>query len=285
MEIDVAYLKQWIGKTETLVDRVVPVPLRALAAALDRDDPVPREGDEVPPGWHWLYFLPTPRQSEVGADGGNPTGGDFLPPVPLDRRMWAGSRIRWNFPLRVGRAYTRTSRIVAVDVKAGRRGPLVFVQVRNEFTDEAGIAIQEDRDIVYRDLSRPGEVAPAPEHAPVTCDWSRELRADPVFLFRYSALTFNGHRIHYDRPYATGIEGYPGLLVHGPLLATLLLDLLRRSVPKARVASFTFRALRPVFDHTPFRVCGAWLESGSRVRLWITPGDGTLAMDATAELA
>jgi 3-methylfumaryl-CoA hydratase len=283
MNIDLPHLKQWIGRTETSTDSISPAPLRALAATLDRDDPQPCAGDEVPPCWHWLFFLPTPRQSEIGLDG-HPRRGGYLPPVPLARRMWAGSRLRWSRPLRVCGRYTRTSRIASVDCKVGQTGPLVFVQVHHEIADESGLMLTEDQDIVYRDPPNAADTAPAGEPAAAAHAWSRDLRADPVLLLRYSALTFNGHRIHYDRGYATGQEGYPGLVVHGPLLATLLLDLLRRNVSGARVRGFTFRAVKPAFDTAPFAICGAYGAGDSTVDLWIRLGDGALAMKATAEL-
>jgi 3-methylfumaryl-CoA hydratase len=284
VEIDLPLLRQWIGRTETIADRITPVPLRALAATLDRLEPDPRPGEEVPPGGHWLFFLTTPRQSEIDTDG-HPRRGGFLPPVPLPRRMWVGGRIRWILPLRVGSSYTRTSRIVAVDLKEGRSGPLVFVKVQHEVANESGVAIEEEQDIVYRDLPRPDAANPAAAAAPAACDWSRDMPADPVLLFRYSALTFNGHRIHYDRAYATTSEGYAGLVVHGPLLATLILDLLRRSLPLAWVRSFSFRAVKPTFDIAPLKVCGVREEGGGSARLWVAQSDGSLAMDSTAQLA
>ncbi len=284
MDIDLSHLRQWIGSAETLEDFAGTAPLRALAAALDRDDPPLKAGDEVPPCWHWLYFLPTPRQSHIGLDG-HPRRGGFLPPVPLARRMWAGSRLRWHQALRVGHSYTRTSRITAIDSKMGQSGPLVFVRVHHEISGEDGIAVVEDQDIVYRDHPRAGEAPPAPVAAPSTCDWSRDLQVEPTLLFRYSALTLNGHRIHYDRPYATGEEGYPGLVVHGPLLATLLLELLRVHRPEALVREFTFRLAKPTFDITPFTLCGAMVEAQKAVNLWVRHGDGALAMNAVATLA
>jgi 3-methylfumaryl-CoA hydratase len=159
------------------------------------------------------------------------------------------------------------------------------VKVHHEIADGSGVALEEDQDIVYRDLPRPDAAERAAAAAPAACDWSRDMQADPVLLFRYSALTFNGHRIHYDRAYATASEGYPGLVVHGPLLATLLLDLLRRSLPLARATSFSFRAMRPTFDIAPFKVCGARDEARGSVRLWVEQSDGSLAMDSTAQLA
>ncbi len=281
--MDLEHLRDWIGRTEQRHDEVTAVPVAALSATLDRDDPEPLPGSDLPPLWHWLYFLPLAPQREIGPDG-HPKRGGFLPPVPLPRRMWAGGRLTFNHPLQVGDEITRTSRIADVNVKTGRSGSLVFVTVRHEISNARGVAISEEHDIVYRDAPAPDAPAPAPTAAPGGEAFSRLIAPDPVLLFRYSALTFNGHRIHYDRPYVTGVEGYPGLIVHGPLIATLLLDLLRRELPGAHVRRFEFKALRPVFDIHRFTVCGK-PDGDRRVQLWTRDHEGWLTMQATAELA
>lgn len=281
--MNIAHLENWVGRSETRTDHVTPAPLDALSATLDRDDPPPQPGDPLPPAWHWLFFLPIHRQSELGPDGHAARGG-FLPPVELPRRMWAGSRIAFHHPVRVGDTITRTSCITSVEHKEGRTGPLVFVVVRHEIANAAGLAIVDEHDIVYRDHAQPGQTPPEPPAAPANAAWERTIRPDDVLLFRYSALTFNGHRIHYDRHYATHVEGYPGLVVHGPLLATLLLDLLRRRMPEAQVPRFEFRAVSPLFDTAPFSVCGA-RQDRSSVRLWAQNMSGGLAMDAMAAIA
>ena len=276
---DLDLLKEWIGKTEMLEDHAALVPLQALSATLDRDDPPPRVGDAVPPCWHWLYFLPLQRASGIGPDG-HPKRGGFLPPVPLPRRMWAGSRIAFDRPLAAGEAIHRTSRIDDVTVKEGRTGTLVFVKVHHVIGNAGGAAITEEQDIVYRAMPQAGEGGAAPKAARTDEQFSRRIVPDPVLLFRFSALTFNAHRIHYDRPYATGEEGYPGLVVHGPLIATLLLDLLRRSRPRLRVKRFEFKAVSPLIDTMPFEVCGRL--DGDDATLWARRGDGGLAMQAGA---
>ena len=281
--MDIANLQQWVGRTETQSDQVTLAPIAALSATLDRDDPPPRPGDPLPPLWHWLYFLPTHRQSDLAHDGHALRGG-FLPPVPLPRRMWAGSRFEFHHPLRAGEEIVRASRIRDVKHKEGRTGPLVFVMVRHEIGNSGGLAIFEEHDIVYRGQPKPGDPSPAAEAAPADAIWERTIHPDDVLLFRYSALTFNGHRIHYDRRYATGEEGYPGLVVHGPLIATLLLDLLRRNLPEARVARLSFRAMSPLFDTAPFSVCGR-PEGARSVRLWARNAAGGLAMEAAASLS
>jgi 3-methylfumaryl-CoA hydratase len=280
-----ADLSGWIGKTETVTDTVTATPYAALSATLDRAPERPAVGTPLPPLWHWLYFLPLYRQSEVGPDGHAKRGG-FLPPVPLPRRMWAGSQFEFNRPPRVGDRITRVSTIADVAEKSGRTGPLVFVKVRHEIraNDEPSPAIVEFHDIVYREAAKPGDEAPPPKAAPSQAHWQRRWVPDDVLLFRYSALTFNGHRIHYDRKYVTEVEGYPGLIVHGPLIATLLLDLLRSELPDAVVRRYEFRAVRPLFDINPFDVCGTPSADGKSVRLWAKDHEGWLAMDATAQI-
>jgi 3-methylfumaryl-CoA hydratase len=279
----IAQLRAWEGRSETLHDEITAAPVRNLSATLDRDDPEPVRGTELPPLWHWLYFLPSARQSELGPDG-HPRRGGFLPPVPLPRRMWAGGRLQWLAPLRVGDAVERTSTIVSVTHKSGRSGDLLFVLVRHELRNAQGLALTEEHDIVYRPAPRPGDPVPPPQAAPAQAPWSREIVPDDVLLFRYSALTFNGHRIHYDRRYATEVEGYPGLVVHGPLIATLLLDLLRRERPEAQVRRFEFKAVSPLFDLHPFQVCGR-ADGDRRFALWARNAQGGLAMQASAEIA
>ena len=272
-------LTDWIGRTETATETLRPFPADALAATLDRDESY-AEGAALPDLWHWLYFLPLHRLSESGRDGHAARGG-FLPPVPLPRRMWAGSRFRFHAPLRVGAQATKRSTILKVEEKQGRSGPLCFVTVGHELIDGDTLCIAEEHDIVYREDPAPGAPAPAPQPAPEGSAFHRVISPDPVLLFRYSALTFNGHRIHYDQPYATGVEGYPGLVVHGPL-PTLLMDLLRRQ-DMGRVTGFAFRALATITDTADFAVHGARQPDGS-VRLWARRADGALAMDATATL-
>jgi 3-methylfumaryl-CoA hydratase len=274
---------EWIGRSETRRDTVTLAPMAALSATLDRDDAAPREGDALPPLWHWLYFLPQHRHSELGPDGHAKLGG-FLPPVPLPRRMWAGGRLRFHRPLHAGDSIERSSRITQVNSKQGQSGELVFVTVRHELSNTHGMAIVEEHDIVYREAPQAGAPTPPPQRAPVDSAFSRSIVPDPVLLFRYSALTFNGHRIHYDRSYVTEVEGYPGLIVHGPLIATLLLDLLRRERPGARVARFAFKAMRPIFDLHAFSVHGQ-PEGDHGVQLWARDHEGFTAMTATAELA
>ena len=283
-----AHLRSWMGKSETTSDQITPTSVRGMSATLDRDDAAPVAGTTLPLLWHWLYFLPQARQSELGADG-HPTRGGFLPPVPLPRRMWAGGRLQWETtnPMRVGETVERVSTIRSVTHKAGRSGELLFVLVEHRYSNANGLALTEEHDIVYRAAAEPGAPEPAPQTPPLAGQesWSRRIVPDDVLLFRYSALTFNGHRIHYDRQYVTEVEGYPGLIVHGPLIATLLLDLLRRNMPTAQVRRFSFKAVRPTFDLNAFEVFGKVSADGKNVELWAQDHDGWLTMQGTAELA
>jgi 3-methylfumaryl-CoA hydratase len=281
--IDIDHLREWIGKSEMRSDQVTLTPIAALSATLDRDDATPSGGDPLPPLWHWLYFVPIHRQSELGSDG-HVKRGRFIPPVPLPCRMFAGGRLWFHRMLRAGDNIYRVSRIADVYQKAGRSGPLIFVVVRHEISNDDGLALIEEHDIVYRDHGQGSEAAQKSQSAPTKALWTREILADSIMLFRYSALTFNPHRIHYDLPYAN-LEGYHGLVVHAPLIATLLADLLRRNLPDAIVTSFSFRAVRPLLDTQPFSLCGGAERSGKTVHLWAKSADGWTAMNVTATLA
>lgn len=283
MKVDLDHLHLWVNCAQTRIDVATAAPLAGLAATLDEPDPPPVTGTRIPPLAHWLYFLPQGPHHEVGVDG-HPKRGRFLPPVPLPRRMWAGGRLHFHHPICIGDELFRRSTITAIEAKQGRSGPLVFVTVRHEVSNAGGIALREEQDIVYRNgVEAPG-VPPAPSLARTDEAFSRRVAPDPVLLFRYSALTFNGHRIHYDRPYATEVEGYPGLVVHGPLIATLLVGLMQRELPRAVLRSFSFKAASPLFDMHPFSVCGT-RESDGSVGLWARGHHGQLAMQARAELA
>ena len=278
--MDIDGLKGWVGRSEEQTDLAAAAPLAGLAALLDHPDP-PWPAGAVPPLGHWLYFLPRALQRDIAGDG-HPHKGGFLPPVPLPRRMWAGGDLQFLAPIPLGASLRRTSTIQAVDHKPGRSGDMVFVTVLHEIATGDGVAVRERQDIVYRDVPRPGEVAP-PAAAPMAAetaaaDWSREVAPDPVLLFRFSALTFNGHRIHYDRPYCRDEEGYPGLVVHGPLTATLLMDLFLRNAGGRRVTGFRFRARRPLFDTRPFAVQAAGRPDGAAA--WALDPDGQVAMTA-----
>ena len=277
--------QDWIGKSITATDEITAFPLSALSATLGRSDPPAERGTVVPPLWHLLYFLPKYRPDETRHDG-HAIGGEFTPPIKLPRRMWAGSRFEWNNanPLRVGDSATRISRIASITPKTGKSGELIFVKLVHEFSNAAGLSFVNEHTSVYRSAARPGDSSASSKDAPALLEahWQRELTPDEVLLFRYSALTFNAHRIHYDWKYATEKEGYPTVLVQGPLIATLLLDLLRRECPGVAVRSLEFRAVRPMFADSLMRLNGR--QDGNEVSLWSQNESGSLAMNAKAEL-
>ncbi len=281
---DTARWRDWVGRSEAAEDVIDPVRARALHSALDLPGAPPGPGDPLPPLWHWLYFWTTPPASTLGPDG-HPERGGFLPPIDLPRRMWAGSRITFPRPLPIGSAAQRRSTIADVRMTQGRSGRLAFVTVRHEISAAGEVCVVDEYEIVYRAPPTSDEVAQPGKPAPDQASWRRDWRADPVLLFRYSALTFNGHRIHYDRTYVTEVEGYPGLVVHGPLLATLMVELVREHDPAAAITAFEFRARRPIFDGAPFTVCGAPSGDGSRAELWIADADGAIATTGRVEIA
>ncbi len=274
----------WLGKTECRTEVIGPNPLRGFAALLDRPETPAAAGSPLPPLWHWLHFLEMTPQSEIAHDGHAQKGG-FLPPIELPRRMWAGSRFRFHHPLHIGESVTRRSRIDGIEFKQGRSGQLAFVEVGHEYESPAGLAFSERHDIVYREARSANAAAPAPKPAPANPDFERECRADAIVLFRYSALTFNAHRIHYDRDYVREVEGYPGLLVHGPLLATMLIDELLRRFPGRPLLEYSFRVLHPVFDTETFSLCGRAPEASGQTQIWIANEAGALCLQGKARMA
>ncbi len=273
-------LRDWIGNTEEVVDAVAARPVAALEATLGREPRVLAAGDQIPPLRHWLCFFPVVAPSGLGTDG-HPQRGGFLPPVPLPRRMFAGGRMEFRRPLRIGDRATRTGTVVDVAEKQGRSGPLVIVTVRYEIATADGLAIVEEQDLVYRDAAGGGgSTAPADGAVP-DAPWASTVAPDEVMLFRFSALTFNAHRIHYDHPYATEVEGYPGLIVHGPLTAVLLADLAGRHDARP-MRRFEFRGLAPLFAGSTVELRGAPTGAGgAELSAW--SGGGRRAMRAEAE--
>ncbi len=277
-ELDLAFLKTWEGRAEEARDTVTPWLVAAYRATLDLGEASLEPGAPAPQGLHWCLALPTVRTGELGPDGHAARGG-FLPPVPLPRRMWAGGRVRFADALRIGDAVTRRSTVKSVDLKEGRTGRLVFVVVEHRVETARGLAITEEHDIVYRGLDAPA-VRPTGQTKPAeAADITRSVEPSAPLLFRYSALTFNGHRIHYDRKYTMETEGYPGLIVHGPLQATLLIGL-GGELAGRPLDRFDFRATKPLFDLAPFTISGRRTQAG--FALWAADAAGERTMSAEA---
>ena len=277
--------RAFMGRTETASSMVSPESVDLMAATLDRDDPPAQPGDPLPPMWLAMAFRPSARRSALGPDG-HPARGSFLPPIALPRRMFGGARLRFVAPLPLGREIIRHSRIANVEAKRGGSGLMVFVTVANTYVSGGLVRVEEEQDIIYREAADPAAPAPppAPEKPVPDAPWAETWTPDPVTLFRYSALTFNGHRIHYDRSYATGEEGYPGLVVHGPLTATLLCELCRRATGDRPLATFSFRARSPLFDTGAVHLRGTPAADGSGASLAAWDPRGQLAMTAEASV-
>lgn len=270
----------WLGRVEVAEDVIAPAQARRLAATLDASCATPpgdlRAGAALPPLWHWIGFLPETPMSGLGRDGHAKRGG-FLPPVPLERRMWAGGRLTFHgADLIIGAPVQKRAEIVKISEKTGGAGRMVFVTVEQRLSGPDGLAVTEELDIVY--IAMPERFSPPPPvAAPAAPLWRETAETGPVALFRYSACTFNGHRIHYDLDYAREIEKYPGLVVHGPLQATLMLEAARRRAPGRRVARFAFRGMRPVFHFDTVSILGE-AEAGGEQAVCTTTGEGHVGM-------
>lgn len=267
----------WLGRSETFDDELRLQPARFMEATLDRDALL-KKGDELPPLWHWLYFLEAKPASLLGRDG-HPKKGGFLPPVALPRRMWAGGRFEFLAPLRMGEPVRKVSTISNITHKEGRTGALCFVTVLHEIYSGSHLAFTEEQDIVYREDPAADAPQPAPKLAPDNADVVETVSPTEVMLYRYSALTFNGHRIHYDVDYAREVEGYESLVFHGPLTATLLVDLATRTMGR-QPERFSFKGLAPITANHSFKIEGR--REGNVMKLWARRHDNALAMQAEA---
>jgi itaconyl-CoA hydratase/mesaconyl-C4 CoA hydratase len=257
----------WIGRTEEAHDVLSRNLVKRIAATFG--EATPADGEPLPPLWQWCFFQEPVFESQLGSDG-HPARGGFLPPADNRNRMWAGGRLEFIAPLTVGGEALRLSTILNIEEKHGRTGSLLFVTVRHDYSQNGLLCVREEQDIVYREPNPPrlnsGE---APENG----DWSETVSPTPTLLFRYSAVTFNGHRIHYDYPYVTDTEGYPGLVVHGPMIATFNLRAFIRANPDKPVRHFAYRGVRPLTLPTPFQVGGRIVEPG-KAQLWAGNADG-----------
>ncbi|MSO77453.1 MAG: acyl-CoA dehydrogenase [Alphaproteobacteria bacterium] len=279
-------LTQHIGRKITASDVATAAPMRGMIVTFDRDEHEPAPGQAIPPGWHTMYFLPMFRPAELAADGLAISTG-VIPKMPFPRRMFAGTRMRFLKPIHVGEALTRETILSNITIKRGNTGTLAFVTVTHRISTPAGLAVEEENDSVFREEVPQGAKSGIPKHesAPADTPWRQTHHANEVSLFRFSALTFNGHRIHYDRPYATEVEGYPGLVVHGPYSSTLLLNFARDHNPGRAMTSFQMRARAPLFDTAPVTLVGRPEPDGTTSSLWSLTPEGTIAMSSTATFA
>jgi 3-methylfumaryl-CoA hydratase len=278
-------LRSHIGRRLSGTDVIHPGPANLLRLALGRPEAELRAGDTLPPAWLALYFLPRFGPDELRPDG-SPRDAGVVPAMPLPRRMFAGESVRFERPLHIGDTVRRETELADISVKSGGTGTLVFATVRSRVLGPEGLTVEEERRTVFREEIKPGErnQAPRREPAPADVPWRRTVTADPVLLFRYSALTFNSHRIHYDRAWAMDTEGYPGLVVHGPLTTTLLIDFARDCNPGRTVRSYATQARAPLFDTAPFELRGRPTADGRGAQLWAVTPEGTIAMSAEVGL-
>jgi 3-methylfumaryl-CoA hydratase len=276
-------LKSHVGRTQMATDVLHVQPANLMRLTLGRPEPELREGDPLPPGWLSLYFLPRFAAAELRPDG-SPSDTGVVPPMPLPRRMFAGERVRMHRPLRLGERVHRQIELADLSAKTGGTGTLVFATVVSRVSGADGVAVEDERRTVFRQEVKSGErnQAPRREPAPTDVAWRKTITPDPVLLFRFSALTFNSHRIHYDRTWATEVEGYPGLVVHGPLTTTLLVDFARDHNPDRRIVAYATQARAPLFDTAPFELRGR--PSAKGCECWAVTPEGTVAMSAEIEL-
>ena len=284
--LDLDDLRSHIGRTQTATDVIHAGPANFLRLAFGRAEPELAEGDVLPPAWLGLYFLPRVASDALRPDG-SPRDTGVVPPLALPRRMFAGERVRFHDAIRVGETLRRETRLADLSVKQGGTGTLVFATVTSRVYGPRGLALEDERRTVFREEVRAGErnQAPRRESPPADTTWRRSVTVDPVLLFRFSALTFNSHRIHYDRAWAMEVEGYPGLVVHGPLTTTLLIDFARDQNPGRRIVAYATQARAPLFDTAPFELRGRPAAHGRACELWAVTPEGTVAMSAEVELA
>lgn len=284
--IDEAALRKHIGKTMTEDDVATAAPIAMLIATFDRDEPSPREGTPIPQGWHIGYFLNMAPQASLAEDG-LPTGAGVLPTMPLPRRMYAGCRIAFHDDIRIGDKLVKETTLSDIQVRKGSTGTLIFATQTRRISTPRGLALTEEYQSAFREEVKEGQTSGIPkrEEVPHGLPWRRTVKANAVSLFRFSAITFNPHRIHYDKPYATGAEGYPGLVVHGPYSQHCLSDFIRDMNPGKRMATFNMRARAPLFEDDPFDLVGRPSENGNGADVWALTPSATIAMQASATFA
>ena len=276
--------KSYIGKKETATDVVTASAMLKFAAALGQENPPMDKGAPIPPGWYGAFFPPSHRPSQMRLDG-QASGGGIVPPIPLPRRRIGGTRVAFHEPLRIGDEITRVTEIADIRIDDGPNGAMATVVERNSISSSRGLCVVEERDMVMLSEKR-AEAAPStPPAAPAEAAWRQVIEPNPPLLFRFSAIRFNSHRIHYDRDYVTKVEKLPGLVVQSSLVSQLMIEMCRKELPAQRLASFDFKGLRQIYDTGSFTIAGNPSADGREAQLWALDGDGRLAMTATAKFA
>jgi 3-methylfumaryl-CoA hydratase len=276
--------KRYIGKSETAKDVVTASAMLKFAATLGLENPSMEKGAPIPPGWYGAFFPASHRPSQMRVDG-QASGGGIAPPIPLPRRRIGGTRVTFHEPLRIGDDITRVTEIADIQIDDGPSGAMATVIERNSISNGSGLAVVEERDLVMLSEARAEAAAPTSPAVPTQATWRQVIEPNPPLLFRFSAIRFNSHRIHYDRDYVTKVEHLPGLVVQSSLISQLLIEMCRRELPTRQLASFGFKSVRQIYDTGKFTIAGAPAADGREATLWALDADGKLAMTATAKFA
>ncbi len=276
--------KRYIGKSETATDVVTASALVKFAATLGLENPPMAKGDPIPPGWYGGFFPASHRPTQMRTDG-QASGGGIVPPIPLPRRRIGGTRVTFHEPLRVGDDITRVTEIADIQVDDGPNGAMVTVVERNSISNSRGLAVVEERDMVMLSETRAEGTSKTPPPVPAQATWRQVVEPNPPLLFRFSAIRFNCHRIHYDRDYVTKVEKLPGLVVQSSLTSQLMIEMCRKELPTRRLTSFGFQSVRQIYDTGSFTIAGTPAANGAEATLWALNADGQLAMIATAKFA
>ena len=276
--------KSYIGKSETATDVVTASAMLKFAATLGQENPPMDKGEPIPPGWYGAFFPASHRPSQMRPDG-QASGGGIVPPIPLPRRRIGGTRVTFHEPLRIGDEIKRVTEIADIRIDDGPNGAMVTVLERNSISNSRGLAVVEERDMVMLSEQRAEAAPSSPPETPAQATWKQVFEPNPPLLFRFSAIRFNSHRIHYDRDYVTKVEKLPGLVVQSSLISQLMIEMCRKEVPARQLKSFDFKSFRQIYDTGKFTICGAAAAEGRQATLWAQDADDRVAMTATAKFA
>jgi 3-methylfumaryl-CoA hydratase len=276
--------KSYIGKSETASDVVTASAMLKFAATLGQDNPPMEKGAAIPPGWYGGFFPASHRPSQMRTDG-QASGGGIAPPIPLPRRRIGGTRMIFQEPLRIGDDISRVTEIADIQIDDGPSGAMVTVVERNTISSNRGTGVIEERDLVMLSEKRAESMTATPPAVPAQASWQEVIEPNPPLLFRFSAIRFNSHRIHYDRDYVTKIEKLPGLVVQSSLVSQLMIEMCRKQMPASRLTSFDFKSYRQIYDIGKFTLAGTPTGDSREAQLWALDANGNLAMTATAKFA